>query len=229
MSTELPDKYTDVGPDDAARYISEGYRRVTGAFPTPEVLILLLAQWAGECANGKAVHNWNFGNTKRTASSPYWQQFPCGENDGPGGTQVMYYPPDPKCHFDAYLDGYSGAEAFVKTLKRRDNWWKGLQTGDVNKFVAGLAIRPYAYFTAAPDKYLKLVQSRIAPYLGSAKKYGVGSSSKSGPVLGILLGVTAAVLFVRIKQRRTAMVVRGGEDWISSVRAAFSLPQQGRR
>jgi len=202
MSTELPDKYTLISPDDAGKYISEGYRRLTGSSPTPEVLLLLLAQFAGETGNGKSVHNFNMGNTKRTASSPYWQQFPCGENDGPNGESVMYYPPNPKCHFDAYPDGYSGGEAFVKTLKRRDNWWKGLQTGDVDKFVAGLAMRPYAYFTAPPDAYLKLVKSRMAPYTASAKKYGIPSTSFGGAVFGILLGLGTAGLFVRINRRR---------------------------
>jgi hypothetical protein len=204
MSTEIPDDFTVVNADDAAKYISEGYRRVTGSLPTPEVLLLLLAQFAGETGNGKSIHNYNFGNTKRTASSPYWQQFPCGENDGPNGESVMYYPPDPKCHFDAYLDGYSGAEAFVKTLKRRDKWWNGLQTGDVVKFVQALAMRPYAYFTASPASYLKLLKSRMEPYSQAAKKYGVGSSSSSGAVVGALLGLGAAVLFVRINRRRRA-------------------------
>jgi hypothetical protein len=203
--TELPDRITIVTPEEAAKFMAEGYKLVTGRYPTPQVLTLLLGQWAGETGNGKAIHNFNFGNTKRTANSQYWQQFPCGENDA-NGVSVMYYPPNPVCHFAAYPTGAEGAVAFIQTLKRRENWWNGLHSGSVKGFVDGLAKRPYAYFTADPGHYLKLVKDRAAKFAPLGQKYGVGGSDVGFPLF--LVGAIGAGLFVRIMRARRARSTR---------------------
>jgi hypothetical protein len=177
MAIELPDQLTPLTPDEAARYLAEAYRLATGKLPSPQVLTLLVAQWAGETGNGKYTHCFNFGNVKKSKSSTYFCQFPCGENDRVTGKSVMHYPPDPVCHFAAYPSAQDGANAYVNQLKRRSNWWAGLETGNVSDFVDALAeYNPskgiYAYFTAPKAAYLKLVADRAAKFAPLGQKYG---------------------------------------------------------
>jgi hypothetical protein len=208
MSIELPDTKTVVTPDEAARYLAEAYRVATGKLPSSNVLTLLIAQWAGETGNGTATHCYNFANVKRSKASSYFCMYPCGENDRVTGKSVMYYPPDPVTHFAAYPTAQDGANAYVAQLKRRANWWAGLETGDAGKFVDALAeYNPkagiYAFFTAPKEKYLNLVTNRAAKYSSLGKQYGstvVKTAASIWLAYGLIAGGT--VLGYELKRRK---------------------------
>lgn len=185
--TELPNKLTVVTADEAAKALAEGYRRVEGTKPKASVLALLLGQWALETGNGKYVHNFNFGNVKRYSGAPHYQYFAC--NEIINGAEVWFYPPAPECSFAAYTNAADGAEAYVRILKRRDSWWKGLQSGDINVFNTALSTAP-KYYTANPALYLKGLSDRVATYAPQAKKYG---STFLGNVGQAAIGASLAV------------------------------------
>ena len=187
MPTELPNRITSITPDEAAQAISEGYKRVTGSKPTVKILGLLLGQWALETGNGKSVHNYNYGNAKATSGDEYYQYFRCSEIVG--GVEMFYDPPHPACKFSAFRTSADGAEAYIKLLKRREHWWKGLQTGTVDGFIKGLTTAP-AYFTASPSLYTTGLRNRMENYSEFAKKYG--SSGVFGQIFAGLM--TGAIL-----------------------------------
>ncbi len=184
----IADKKTPLTADEAARAIALGYKKVVGHKPSAAILGLLLGQWALETGNGASVHNFNFGNKKATASDPYYQYFRCSEVEN--GVEVFYDPPHPTCKFAAYPNAEAGATAFVESLKRRPHWWAGLQSGNVSKFVQGLATAP-AYFTASPTLYESILSNRAANYSALAKQYG--ASVFWQVITG--LGVTAGLLY----------------------------------
>lgn len=196
MSQVLTHKLTPLTPDEAGQAIANAYKKVTGKLPSKAILGLLLGQWAGETANGQSVHNYNFGNGKATASSPYVQYFRCWERDA-AGNKVWYDPPAPECKFAAYLNAEEGAVAFINLLKKRDNWWKGLHTGTVKGFVAGLAVRPYAYFTDDVGRYEKLVETRTAKYAAIAAKYA--GSAATQVIIGLVVAFAGIVGYRLVK------------------------------
>lgn len=166
---EIPNKVTVLLPEEAARSIRDGYKKVVGRFPSTAILRLLLAQWAFETGNGKSVHNYNYGNKKATGNEDY-QYFRCSEIVN--GETVFYDPPHPACRFAAYRTSTAGAEAFIRLLQRRPLWWNGLHTGTISGFVRGLSTPPTAYFTDSPTKYAAGLEARASMYADLAKKYG---------------------------------------------------------
>lgn len=166
---EIPNKITPLLPEETASALSLGYKKVVGKTPSAAILKLLLGQWAFETGNGKSIHNYNYGNKKATGNDDY-QYFRCSEIVN--GQTVFYDPPHPACRFAAYRTSTEGAEAFIRLLQKRPNWWNGLHTGTVSGFVSGLSAQPYAYFTDNPTIYAKGLEARAAMYADLAKKYG---------------------------------------------------------
>lgn len=195
----LPDKLTPLTPDQAAKALSDGYRLVTGSRPNAVILGLMLGQWALETGNGKSIHNFNYGNGKGTSNSQYVQYFRCSEIIG--GVEVFFDPPAPECRFAAYKTAEDGAVAFVRLLKSRENWWKGLQSGTVDGFVKGLSTQPYAYFTANVELYRNVLRDRAAKYTDVAKKYA-GSSKVWQVILGLTVAATGLIGYRKIKRLR---------------------------
>lgn len=184
MPTEYPNKLTPLSPDSAARAIATGYQQVTGSKPSRAILGLLIGQWALETGNGQSIHNFNFGNKKASSGDDY-QYFRCSEIVY--GKEVYYDPPHPACKFAAYPNAETGARAFIASLKRRPNWWSGLQSGTVKGFIDGLTKAP-AYFTASRSHYERVLGDRMNRYWELAVKYG------SSPTLQVLAGASIAVV-----------------------------------
>jgi hypothetical protein len=197
--TELPNKITKVTPDAAARALAIGFKKVAGKKPSAAILALLLGQWALETGNGSAVHNYNFGNTKRSSSDTYYQFFRCSEILN--GKEVFFDPPAPECAFSAYKAPEDGAEAYVKILKKRPHWWNGLLSGNVATFNAGLTTAP-KYYTANPAQYLKTLQNRVAAYMPQAKQYGATFLTALGTAL-LGIGMGGMVLYYAPKVYRS--------------------------
>ena len=184
---ELPNVMTPMSADEVAKALAAAFKRLTGKLPSVQILALLLGQWALESANGKAIHNFNFTNIKRNSGDPYYQYFRCSEIVD--GQEVFFDPPSPVCAFAAYKNATDGAEAYIRILKKRPNWWNGLLTGDINEFNTGLSTAP-KFYTANPDLYLNILSDRVAYYMPQAQKYGatLGSAIASA-ILGIGIGV----------------------------------------
>lgn len=198
MSVGVANRITPISPNLAASAMTSAYRKVTGQKPTAAVLGLLLGQWALETGNGKSVHNFNYGNKKSSSEDNLHTYFRCHEMVN--GKKVYYDPPNPACKFSAYTDATSGAVAYIKLLKRRAHWWKGLHSGTPEGFTKGLATKP-AFFTADPAKYEKILRNRMERYLDLAEKYG-GAGTAGQVVLGV--GLSAAMFwgFRHLKHRQ---------------------------
>lgn len=194
----LADKLTPLTADEAAKALSSAYKLVTGSAPSAVILGLMLGQWALETGNGKFIHNYNYGNGKGTSNSQYVQYFRCSEIIG--GVEIFFDPPAIECRFAAYKTPEDGAVAFVRLLKSRENWWKGLHTGTVDGFVKGLSTQPYAYFTANVDKYRSVLEDRAKNYTAVAKKYGRKLSTFWHVILGLGVGVGGILGFRKVKR-----------------------------
>jgi uncharacterized membrane protein YoaK (UPF0700 family) len=106
--------------------------------------------------------------------------------------------------FAAYLNADDGAKAYIAQLKKRPQWWAGLQTGNLDKFVAGLVAVPgQHYFTADVTAYKNLLAGRMTKTLAYAKKYG---TTKWGifteVVLGLAVGAAGAYTVASISSSR---------------------------
>ena len=158
--TQLNAKNTPLTPEEAAQALSAGYQSVMSEAPTPEILALLLAQSGHETADWQKIPNYAFGGIKASSGNKYVQAFVTPE----GNPSKLYV-----LAFAAYPSTAEGAEAYIRTLKSRSNWWNGLQTGTPEGLVAGLTVQPYAYFTGSAAKYLTSVQRRFDQYTDLAK------------------------------------------------------------
>lgn len=166
----LPDKITPLTPDEAARALVEGYRRIFGKRPTVKRLNLLLGQSALETGHWRIIHNFNMGNEKGVSSDRYVQSYSSHDD-----------PTDLGAHYAAFLSPEDGAEHYVRTLTHREHWAKGLESGKPTTFITALSTPP-VYFTADPSKYLATFISTYDRYKPYAKTYGAS-------ILGSLLGV----------------------------------------
>lgn len=185
----LADKSTPLTADQAAKAFSQAYQKVVGKVPAPEVLNLLIAQSAFETGNwGKGIHNYNFGNAKATSHDKYVQYFRCSEVIN--GVETFFDPPSPVCKFAAFPTAEEGAEAYIKLLQGRSNWWNGLHTGTVAGFVQGLTTQP-AYFTADPSIYAAGMSRLFSQYSAIATQWAVPIGLGIGMIAAIVGGVGA--------------------------------------
>lgn len=197
-ATELPPTSTPMDAASMADALAAGYKLVTGQGPTPQVLGLMLGQVALETGNfGHGVHQYNFGNKKYSSGDPHWQYFRCSEIVN--GKEVFYDPPSPVCKFAAYDNPAQAGAAYVHTLKSRQHWWDGLQTGTPEGFIAGLTTVP-KYFTANPALYLKGVKDRMNNYstlaIEYAKKYAT-VAAVAGVGFGLLMLIALGLFLFR--------------------------------
>jgi hypothetical protein len=207
----LPDKLTPVSPDEAGRALASAYAAVAGHNVTQPVLNLLLAHWAGETGNGKSVHNYNFGNVKRSDSDPYYQEFREREVvDGKDEYAVRQWA--------AHLTADEGAAAWLRLLHSRPGWWSALQSGDPKAYVHALKVSP-AYYSETEPKYYALVAGLVKRYAAIAAQYA-RSSSSAGPAILLVLIAVGGVLFL------AAHTAAGGSMLVSSA-ALFGRGNQG--
>jgi hypothetical protein len=157
MSLELKPKFYKLSSSEAASTLRDAYKEVVGTIPPSDVLLLLLNQTALE-TGGWSLPNYNWGGIKANVSSPYFQYLSCGEIVD--GKERKWTADDrsPYCKFAAYKSAKEGAVAYIKQLKRKPNWWAGIQSGNVDDFISGMTSYP-AYFTAAPSQYRKAMMS----------------------------------------------------------------------
>jgi len=192
----LPNLLTPLTADQAAKALSDGYKKVVGQKPPKKILSLLVSQTALETGNWKSLHNFNFGNAKATGSDPFIQYYGCSEVLN--GTEQFFQAGDPHCVFAAHKTAADGAAHYVNVLKSREHWWQGLQSGSVPKFISGLTTAP-AYFTANAITYGNTLNKLAIQYAPLAKKY---ASSTILQVLGGLAAGAVAVVGYRETKKR---------------------------
>ena len=197
MSQFIPNKFTPLDPDSAAKAIAAGYKNVTGSLPGKEILALLIGQAALETGNWKSMHNFNFGNVRGEAPDGKWTSFRAGEIiNGKEEFWDADSSASSKNKFRAFDNAIDGATNYVKILKSRPHWWAGLQTKTAEGFIKGLTTYP-AYFTASPSLYLRVLNERTANYQALAVKYA-GSA-----ILATAIAAAAATAaFVGVKKYR---------------------------
>lgn len=195
---------TFLSPEQATKAMAEGYKLVTGNYPNSKVLSLMTGQWALETGNGKSMRNYNFGNKKASGGDDF-QYFRCSEIID--GKEVFFEPPNAACKFASYDTPAKGAAAYVRTLKSRDHWWKGLHTGTPEGFIKGLTTQP-AYFTANPDTYLYVLENRADAFKPYAIKYG-----GTGNVLSSLLLVSALYFGWKYRSRLSDEFQKSWKTW----------------
>jgi len=179
----VPNKFTPITADEASKAIATGYKRVTGSAPSKVILALLIAQAALETGNFKSIHNYNFGNVRGKSAKGLWTSFQAGEIiKGAEEIWEADSSDSSKNKFQAHETIDDGAEAYVRSLKSRPNWWNGLHTKTAQGFVEGLATPP-AYFTANPNLYLSVLQQRQQMFLAYANKYGASGLAVVGTML----------------------------------------------
>lgn len=186
----LPDALTPLTADQATAALATAYQRVTGQSPTQNVLGLLVAQTAQETAEWQKLHNYGFGNLKASASDAYYQGFRCWEMVG--GQKVWYEADNPICRFAAYLNPEDGAEAYIRLLAKRPNWWNGLHTETVEGFIAGLTTRP-AFFTGDPAAYARRMEQFMSEYAGLVAQYAGQAVSYAGQHKYAAIGTAVGV------------------------------------
>jgi hypothetical protein len=195
-SRVLPNLLTPLSADQAAKALSDGYKKVVGRKPSKSILDLLISQTALETGNWKSLHNYNFGNAKATSSDQFVQYYGCSEVFN--GVEEFFSAGDPHCVFAAHKTAADGAAHYINVLKSRAHWWTGLQSGTVPKFIAGLTTVP-AYFTADAGQYGNTLSKLTAQYAPLAKKY---SGSTFLQVLGgIALGAGALASVSQLRKR----------------------------
>ena len=166
--TILPWKSYQPSSDEAAQALATAFQRVTGSAPSSSVLALLMAQTSFETrpkgqTTGWNLPNFNWGGIKASLWDPFIQIFQTAE--GYGSSEVHA-----PLKFAAYTSLADGAEAYIRTLKARSNWWNGLLTGDPSAFIRGLTTPP-AYFTGDPTNYLAGLRGLSAAYSAVAQKW----------------------------------------------------------
>jgi len=175
MAIELKDKITKLTPAQAAKALASGYQTVVGVAPSKAILDLLLAQWAVETTEGKNIHNYNFGNIKRSDDDDYYQTFTATEVVN--GKTIKQ-----KMQWAAYLTPEDGAAAYVRKLQQKDHWWAGLQSGDAVAFNDALSQSPGVYYTAPKQTYLDGIRHRIKIYSSVTQPYSAEAQISGEPV-----------------------------------------------
>jgi len=112
--------------------------------PSPELLSLLMAQWALEVARGKSMYNWNPGNLT-THSGAY------------------YLNGDPKYHYKSYSNLYDGIDGLLDWHYNHPPVWSALKSGDARGF--GHALKGAGYYEADEGTYSNTLAGLAAEFL----------------------------------------------------------------
>jgi hypothetical protein len=173
------------------------YTQFGDANPKHESLLVLLAQWNIETAEGARMHNWNVGNVKSIAGDglPYtffdnvWEGLPKAQAEkliargeavlsknpshaaavGPNKVAVIFKAGHPQTRFRAFASLDEGVEKYLQIMSERFALaWPAVLAGDPVAFVAQLAAR--GYFTADAVKYTQAVVLRMNRYKKTIKQ-----------------------------------------------------------
>lgn len=141
---------TPLTESEAAYNLREGFKLVTGEYPSVNSLAILWAHTALETSLpgkrfGRILNN-NWGNIKKTKDHDYCM-YACSEIIN--GKNINFVPPHPETHFNAYPDAVTGAKEYIEFISKRVRYqpaWQELLAGNPTKYCAEL--KKGGYFTA---------------------------------------------------------------------------------
>ncbi len=165
---------TRARPKEIFAALSEAWPRVIGGEPPRESVLLLVAQWGIETANGRACWNWNLGNVKRVQGEPWtwlnnvWEIL--------RGQRVTFNPPHPQTHFRAFHSLEDGAEAYLTFLQRKyAGAWDAALSGDPRDFAHRL--KELRYYTADEHDYGAALEARMGLFAHEVDEPDEGRAS----------------------------------------------------
>jgi hypothetical protein len=188
---QVPATKTPVTIQDMFDAMSEAWMAEFGTEPSRESILVLLAQWGIETANGASMIQYNVGNFKHASGDGWnWSTFGTTECDSQGNNCAGQ-----QASFAAYPDLETGVQVYISSLKSR--WplaWPAVLAGDPVAFADALR-RPQAghggYYTAPVAQYESAMKSRYAQF--AAMDLGNPSLSTTAlPMAILLLGFAAA-------------------------------------
>jgi hypothetical protein len=147
---------TPVSPEDMWPVMADCFHTQYGAPPTSGQLLILMAQWCLETANGVDMVQYNVGNVKHVADDGLnWTAYTTTEYDSNGQPHVLTQ------LFKAYSTVEAGVNAYLSMFLggRYSNAWPFVLDADPASFVHALAER--GYFTAPESEYLAGVEARL--------------------------------------------------------------------
>lgn len=157
MGNLVKDKLTPISEFEAGCALHEAWYKIYDEYPTINSLALLWAQCALETGRWKSIHNFNWGNIKRSGNEDYCM-YRC--NEIINGNLEWFDPPHPQTFFRAYLTVTEGAYDYVKFLSQKLRYktaWAAVIIGDPVAFSHSLKIA--GYYTADEAQYTKGIVS----------------------------------------------------------------------
>lgn len=151
----VPTVRTRISVQPLYAVLRNAWRSQLGSEPARSALLVLLAQWSLETANGSASNNWNLAGIKYAPG--------CGSDYAQYLTRevVAGKPITVMQRFRAYDSLEDGAADYLRLLRTRFGAaWAFAVAGDVQAFAHALKLA--RYYTAPEDQYVAGLRSRYA-------------------------------------------------------------------
>lgn len=151
MGNLIENKITPLSEMDAGHGLNEAWKQLYGSYPSINSLALVWAQSALETGRWKSIHNFNWGNIKRSNDEDYCM-YRCNEKIN--GKWVWFDPPHPQTWFRAYSSATEGACDYLSFLSKRPRYqkaWEAIEKGNVYNF--GHELHQAGYYTADEQQY----------------------------------------------------------------------------
>jgi hypothetical protein len=153
---QVPSTKTPVTPESMFEALSQAWIATFGTEPQRASILVLLAQWGIETANGASMIQFNVGNFKHVAGDGWsWSTFETTECDADGTCTPQ------EASFAAYPDLEIGVAVYFHAMVTR--WkaaWPAVVAGDTLAFAK--ALKTQGYYTAPLAQYAAGLAARFA-------------------------------------------------------------------
>jgi hypothetical protein len=179
MAKKIVHKKTPITRKEMVDATYLAWCRYFGSHPSKDTLRVLLAQWAHETGEGKAMHNYNVGNVKsREGDGHDYTYFACWEilskeraekmqKEDPNRVKIVRYEPNDKCRvwfypehpgcrfraFETLEEGLVDHLAILSNHSAFKKAWPAVRTGDPRLFAK--LLKEARYYTASYEAYVK--------------------------------------------------------------------------
>jgi flagellum-specific peptidoglycan hydrolase FlgJ len=177
---------TPVSVQDMYTALSQAWFATFGSAPSQASILVLLAQWGLETANGASMIQYNVGNFKHVPGDGWnWTTFGTTECTDNGENCTPQ-----SASFAAYPDLQTGVNVYFKAMQTRfASAWPAVVAGDTDAFAQ--LLHDAGYYTASESSYAQGLQSRYNQFL--AMDLGEPALSTAAlPAATLFLGLVAA-------------------------------------
>ena len=158
---KVPPLRSRISPAELYGALRLSWRCLFGVDPSPDSILVLMAQWALETGHGKSCYCHNLGNVKSNLKSGDWYFMRCWEIID--GEKVWIDPDNPGCAFKAYNDLFTATLAHLETLSiRYAKSWSAVLAGDPSQFCA--LLKKQYYYSGNEAEYTSSVVSIYNSY-----------------------------------------------------------------